>query len=106
MEIRLEGVDTERFDECLRALAKPACRNLVQYFERSELEETSVHALAEEMGDTMSVDPEDAVVRFHHSVLPTLDAVGLVDYDYETGIVEYRGADLPDALHELLVEAG
>lgn len=70
-------------DGILEALTDGRCRralfHLVREGGRAELDDLARSA---------SDDDRSAAIRLHHVVLPKLDDVGLLEYDYETNTAE------------------
>lgn len=84
---------TGRKDEFLIALADDQRRAVLSYLRDSSGGSASVSELSDAVGGTIGPASNEDAVRLHHSTLPRLDAVGVVDFDARSGTVTYRGHD-------------
>lgn len=87
----LTELTPDRADELYRALADEERRIVFRYFLRTEADSATVAdlvAFAKREGVDATRDRLRA--RFHHSVLPHLSDVGLVEYDPRSNAVRYH----------------
>lgn len=85
-----QSLHPETKDELLTLLADHHRRATLAYFQKSADDVASVDELSAELTREDYGD-EDVTTRLHHSVLPKLDAAGVVDYDGRSNTVRYRG---------------
>lgn len=80
-------VDTD----VLWAVAKERNRNVIRYFAETDRNHATLTDLAEYLAgresDRVRNDPRDAEIHLHHSSLPQLDVLGIIDYDPDSGVV-------------------
>ena len=88
----------ETLDELLAILANEDCRATLEQFRRTSEETVPVEDLADELCRDDERDPDRFAVRLHHSVLPRLADVGVLEYDARSETVRYRGHDELEAL--------
>lgn len=92
----------QSLDALIAALSDHYRRTIVAYMANSEQDRFSLDELAWELDDELDDhddNPPDrspgiekyAHVALHHRHLPKLDDVGLIEYDAEARLVEYRG---------------
>lgn len=84
-------------DEIFGVLADPMRREVIRYCadhanEPTDLD-TIVDYLAEQRRDEDPVDRDRIAIRLHHLHLPKLAETGLVEFDPESGRLEYRSND-------------
>ena len=79
-------------DELLNALTDEYSRTVLLYFRYFPTREATLDALERFVCDLNGQDAGEAHVGvyLHHSILPRLADVGLVDYDEESHTVRYR----------------
>lgn len=103
--IQRHATDTGSTDELLIALADTQRRAVVRYFRDSPRDWASVAELADAIRPASNALADDVAIRLHHSTLPHLETVGLLDYDPGNQSITYRGHDdiesLLDAIDEL-----
>ncbi|WP_458188317.1 DUF7344 domain-containing protein [Haladaptatus sp. NG-WS-4] len=78
-------------DEIFDVLGNCHRRHVVEALLNST-DETTVAELAEAVGCRTNTDPERIEVGLHHSHLPHLEHVCLVEYDADAGVVEPTAA--------------
>lgn len=93
-----ESIHHETKDELLALLADRHRRTVLAYFLESTDDVASLRELSAEISEEYDGDDEDVWIRLHHSVLPRLDAAGVVDYDARSNTVRYRGHQKLEAL--------
>lgn len=84
-------------DELLAVLADRDRRIVLDYFLESGATVASVEDLVREVNERRHGRAEQTLV-LHHSMLPTLDESGIVDYDDDRNVVRYSGNDLLESL--------
>lgn len=80
-----------RIDTLLILLANHYCRAILSHFRDSSADVTSVTDLADEISDQDHEEAQEVAIRLHHSALPQLADVGVVDYDARSNTIRYRG---------------
>lgn len=91
--------------ELLWALAKEGNRRVIQLFEQVESEEIHLDEVAEYLAANSSGkfqnDPQKIKIRLHHTSLPQLTEIGLIEYDPDAKVVRQQQIDqLPEDLKE------
>lgn len=88
-------------DAAFDALANRQCRVLLKHLADGDDDAIVVADLAAELADD-EVDETRLRTRLHHNVLPKLAHAGLVDYDADRGLVQYRPDSRYDGVAETL----
>lgn len=87
-------LETETVNLFLSALSNDCSRAVVDYFRTSAENVASLEELVEYVTNRQTRSgydcPDRVAVRLHHSELPRLADVGVVDYDPRTNVVRYR----------------
>lgn len=93
-------------DALFRALGDHRRRRLIRFFvdrpERSAGTEELVDHLVGR--DSDCDERESAAVSLHHTHLPKLEAVGIVDHDRSSDVVTYRGVNRVEAILGLVAD--
>lgn len=90
-------------DDRLQVLADQRRRRIVRQLRDGDSHHSSLDELTDELE---CQDPErtQVAISLHHNHLPKLDSHGLLDYDRDTGHVEYRPGEEAEQLLEQLPE--
>lgn len=88
----------ESVDDLLRILANEHCRATLWYFRDASDDVTSVRELAAEIRKRDHGRTEQIASKLHHSVLPRLADIGVVEYDPQSNTVRYNGHSELEAL--------
>ncbi|WP_247730097.1 DUF7344 domain-containing protein [Halovivax limisalsi] len=89
--------------DVLTALSNECCRAVVAYGREHDASTVTFSALSHAASRLTSLDPPQIDVQLHHSALPRLDDLGLVEYDYDARTVRFR--DHPVLESDLLERA-
>lgn len=94
--------DTEQRDELLSALTNQHCRFVVRSFRDASEDDASVEDLSTAFARENDGDEDRAALHLHHTALPKLSDVGVVDYNARSKTVRYHGhpelENLPDVM--------
>ena len=86
-----QPLGSEQIDELLSTLANQHCRFVLEYFRDASEEVASVEDLTTAFIRKKLSGEKQTAIQFHHTALPKLEAVGIVEYDARSGAVRYRG---------------
>jgi len=89
------GSDPRR-DELLATLNDPYCRFVLCHIRDASEAVASVERLSTAFAREHGVDTDQAAVRLHHTALPKLSDVGVLDYDARSNTVRYYSHSLLD----------
>lgn len=93
---------TEQRDELLAALTNQHCRFVVRSFGNASEDDASVEDLSTAFARQNDADADKAAIHLHHTALPKLNDIGVVDYDARSKTVHYHGhAELEDGLDNI-----
>lgn len=81
-------------DEVLGALADERRRLVIRYLSNDAAGTVSVRELAEHVASRTDEPSRDVMINLQHAVLPLLAERNLVEYDPESGVVQYRSDPL------------
>ena len=86
-------VAPETLDELFSVLSNEPARDVVQYFRRASDSTATFDSLVDFSVERAeeSVDRERRAIAIHHSALPKLDEIGVVDYDARNDAITYHG---------------
>ena len=88
--------------ELLSVLANQHCRFVVRYFRDASEDDASVEELSTTFVRENDGDEDQAALHLHHTALPKLSDVGVVDYDARSKTVRYHGhSELEDVLDSM-----
>lgn len=95
-------------DQLISILSIECNRHVLHYFRESSEHVASLEEIADYVAtrrdETGVSDPDRVAIRLHHSSLPKLAEVGIVDYDRRQHTVRYRGHSLVEEHLNLTVE--
>ncbi|APX95224.1 DUF7344 domain-containing protein [Natronorubrum daqingense] len=89
-------------DELLTVLANHRCRRILWYFRESSTTVASVDDLVRALSDYTSEDESQLVVQLHHSALPRLDELGVLEYDSRSRTVRYWGNSAVESMMDAI----
>lgn len=97
----------KRLDSLFTALADKQRRLVLQYFQSTD---RSVASVAELVDYTAEATPESPSrdrleLRFHHCTLPKLDDLGVIEYDTQNRVVQYRGSPVVTEVLTVMAES-
>lgn len=81
----------EQTGQLLSTLSNQYCRFVLSYFSDASEEHASVDDLATALTRHVSVDKNRVAKQLHHSALPKLEDMGIVEYDARSNTVRYHG---------------
>lgn len=97
----------EQTDTLLSTLSNPHCRSVLSYFKNATEESASLDGVATALTHRDTADENQVAIQLHHSILPKLEATGIIEYDARTNTVRYHGHPrLEDHHEELSGDAG
>ncbi|MFC6824590.1 DUF7344 domain-containing protein [Halopelagius fulvigenes] len=82
-----QSLDADELDRLLTVLADQYCRSVIFHFRDASENAATVADLAHEV--EVEADLGATAVQLHHSALPRLDDVGIVEYDARSSTVRY-----------------
>lgn len=92
---------TQKYD-LLAALTNQYCRFVVRYFRNASEDDASVEDLSSAFARENDEDEDQAALHLHHTALPKLSDVGIVDYDARSKRIRYYGhSELEDVLDSI-----
>ena len=91
-------------DRLLTILANQHCRATLSYVRDSEEETTSIDDLVNGIRKQNQGGEEHVALQLHHSTLPRLEEVGVIDHDRRSETVRYRGHPKLEILLESISE--
>ena len=94
--------NTQPRDELLSALTNQYCRFVLRYFRNTSEDAASVEDLSTSFARENGGDEDRAALHLHHTALPKLSDVGIVDYDARSTTVRYHGHPQLEDCHRLL----
>lgn len=89
--MKYETLSAEYVDDHLSVLAQRHCRYVLYYFQETTDDVASIEDLVADLRSRDSIDDESITRTLHHATLPSLEAVGAVEYDERNGTVRYYG---------------
>ncbi|SDQ18608.1 DUF7344 domain-containing protein [Halopelagius longus] len=95
-----QSIDPDELDRLLTVLADQYCRSVIFHFRNSSESVATVAGLAREVRREVEADLGAIAVQLHHSALPRLDDVGIVEYDARSNTVRYLDGVAPRVLLE------
>lgn len=78
-------------DEFLTVLADQYRRAVLSYFQDTSADVATIDALASELSTGANKDADQVTVQLHHSTLPHLESVDVLEYDQQSRSVRYHG---------------
>ena len=94
--------DTEQRYELLAALTDQHCRFVARSFRDASEDDASVEDLSTAFARENAGDEDQAALHLHHTALPKLSDLGVVDYDARRKTARYHGhSDLEDVLDSM-----
>lgn len=93
-------------DEILSVLADRDRRTVLNYLRESPTATVSLDELTRAVDERGLDGATEPRIVLHHSTLPKLEAVGVVDYDADRRVVRYLGHELLETLLEEIRNAG
>lgn len=74
-----------------RALAHPVRREVMAHLEQRDGGRTTINQLSTHLASKdANGDREQMEIRLHHSHLPKLEALGVLDYEFRTGTIRFE----------------
>lgn len=95
-------VSSGYWDRVLKALANERSRLIVDYL-RQSAEVTTVSDLSNHLECQTGNSRKEILVMLHHSNLPMLDQVGLIEFEPAVGLIEYKGDSRADELIDAVI---
>ena len=93
--------NTQQRDELLSAFTDRYCRFVPRYFGDAPEAVAVVEDLSAAFARTHDAARNRAALQLHHTALPKLSGVGVVDYDARSRTVRYYGhSQLEDVLYD------
>ena len=89
-------------DEILSVLADRDRRTVLNYLRESPTATATLGELASALDERGPDGAGEPRLVLHHSVLPKLESVGVVEYDADRRVVHYPGHDLLETLLEAI----
>lgn len=99
------AVDENRVDELLRVLSG-ARRRVVLRALLTRGGETTLDALVADLAESADLSESQVRIDLHHNHLPKLQEVDVVEYDPETGRVDYRRNQAVETLLDVVESPG
>ena len=83
--------NTEQRDELLSTLTNQYCRFVLRYFGNASEKAASVEDLSTTFARENDGGEDRVALHLHHTALPKLSDVGVVEYDARSKTVRYHG---------------
>lgn len=83
--------DSTQKRDLLSALTNQYCRFVPRYFRSASEKTATVEELSAAFASEYDEDENQATLRLHHTALPRLSDVGVVDYNTQRKTVQYHG---------------
>lgn len=94
---------SERLDCAFEILANDCRRNVIRYF-LPDRRRCTLDELNEYLRISTDLEPERISVDLHHTHIPKLEAIGIVEYDPGSDLLRYHNDSLVEDLLELATE--
>lgn len=99
-----QSLNPEQTDQLLFTLSNQHCRFVLSYFSDASEESATLDDLATALARHDHADENRVASQLHHSALPRLEDIGIVEYDARTHTVRYHGHSRVENWHEYISE--
>lgn len=108
---RSSGMTSAELSTCLELVAHERRRRLIQQLRQDTSGKMTIDELATELQEADSISDhgqppgrKQVTVELHHNHLPKLAAHDVVEYDSETGTIQYQPSERIEAILDTLPE--